>query len=124
MRVLRILTVLGLVGLLVMACSEKPENTIGQTETDKKMIPITQAEESDEQASARLAESTPGVPAEIDGTLMQTEKGLAVVTATETYVVIGKDLSDMLGKMVKVTGAIAEVDGGQVIEVMTVTPIE
>jgi hypothetical protein len=30
----------------------------------------------------------------------------------------------MIGKRVKVTGAIDEVDGGQVIEVMTVTPVE
>jgi hypothetical protein len=30
----------------------------------------------------------------------------------------------MIGKMVKVTGAVAEVDGGQVIEVMTVMPAD
>jgi hypothetical protein len=62
--------------------------------------------------------------AEIDGRLIQTEKGMAVVTGTDAYVVAGRDLSDMLGKMVKVTGTIAEVDGGQVIDVMTVIPME
>ena len=55
---------------------------------------------------------------------MQTEKGLAIITGTDTYVVSGKDLSDMIGQTVKVTGTVAEVDGGQVIEVMTVTPLE
>jgi hypothetical protein len=62
--------------------------------------------------------------AEIDGRLVQTEKGLAVATGTDAYVVTGKDLSEMIGKLVKVTGTIAEVEGGQVIDVMTVTPVE
>ena len=38
--------------------------------------------------------------------------------------VTGQDLSDMIGQTVKVTGAVAEIDGGQVIEVMTVMPVE
>ncbi len=81
-----------------------------------------QAEQTETKASPQGAASD--AVTEIDGRLVQTEKGLAVVTGTDAYVVAGKDLSDMIGKLVKVTGAIAEVDGGQVIEVMTVTPVE
>jgi hypothetical protein len=95
---------------LIIACSEKQPATMGQ------------AEQTETKASPQGAASD--AVTEIDGRLVQTEKGLAVVTGTDAYVVAGKDLSDMIGKLVKVTGAIAEVDGGQVIEVMTVTPVE
>lgn len=127
MKLLKILAVLGLACLLVMACSEKPPSTIGQaeqTDSEKNPIPIAKAEETEAQASPPVAASAPIESAEIEGMLMQTEKGLAVVTGTDVYVVTGKDLSDMVGKIVKVTGAIAEVDGGQVIEVMEITPMD
>ena len=127
MKLLRILMVLGLACLLVSACSEKPPTTVGQSEqgsTENKPIPIAQVEESETRALSQGTAPGATEPAEIDGMLMQTEKGLAVVTGARSYVVAGKDLSDMAGKMVKVTGTVAEVDGGQVIEVMTVSPIE
>ena len=127
MKLLRMLTVLGLALVLVTACSEKPPTTVGQTEPgggEKKSIPVAQVEETETQALSQVTGPKTAEPAEIDGMLMQTEKGLAVVTGTRSYVVTGKDLTDMAGKMVKVTGTVAEVDGGQVIEVMTVSPME
>ena len=106
MKTFMILAALGFACFLILACSEKPPATMGQSEQNEtKASPAAEV-------------------AEIDGRLVQTEKGLAVVTGTNAYVVAGEDLSDMIGKLVKVTGAIAEVDGGQVIEVMTVTPME
>lgn len=106
MKLFRILTVLGVVCLLAIACTEKSPTTVGQTEQT----------ETQEQAQAE--------PAELDGMLTQTENGLALVTDTDTYIVAGQDLTGMVGQKVKVTGAIAEGDGGQVIEVMSVEPIE
>lgn len=112
MKTFIIIAALGFACFLIIACSEKPPATVGQ------------AEQTETEAAPRVAASDAAEVAEIDGRLVQTEKGLAVVTGTDSYVVAGKDLSDMIGQLVKVTGAIAEVDGGQVIEVMTVTPMD
>lgn len=124
MKVFKKLTVLGFACLFVMACSEKQPATIGQadqTDLEKKPAPMAQVEKTETQA---LSQTVAPAPTEIAGTLMQTEKGLAIVTGTDIYVVTGQDMSDMIGQTVKVTGAVAEVDGGQVIEVMTVAPLE
>ena len=111
---------------LVIACSDKPPTTVGQAgqgDSEKKQAAVATDEQAEAQTQAQPA-SAPTETAEIDGRLIQTDKGLAVATGTDAYVVAGRDLSDMLGKMVKVTGTIAEIDGGQVIDVMTVTPME
>ena len=112
MKGIKITVLFGLIGLLLMACSEQSPITTGQVE------------QKESQAQPQVAASAPVEPAEIDGTLTQTERGLAVVTDTDTYIVAGQDLSEMIGQKVKVTGAIAEVDGGQVIEVMSVVPMD
>ncbi len=108
MKAFLIFAALGFACFLIIACSEKQPATMGQ------------GEQTETKAPPRVAAAV----AEIDGRLVQTEKGLAVATGTDAYVVAGADLSDMIGKLVKVTGVIAEVDGGQVIEVMTVTPMD
>jgi len=112
MKTFMIFAALGLACFLIIACSEKPPATMGQ------------AEQTQTEASPQVAASAGAEVAEIDGRLVQTEKGLTLATGTDAYVVAGRDLSDMLGKLVKVTGTIAEAEGGQVIDVMTVTPIE
>lgn len=142
MKIFKMLTALGLACLLVMACTEKQPATIGQADqTDAgqnptpvamakpgdsgdRPAPAAQVEKSETQGLSQEVASSSTETAEIDGTLMQTQKGLAVVTDTQAYVVTGRDLSDMIGQTVKVTGAVAEVDGGQVIEIMTVVPAE
>ena len=112
MKTFMILAALGFACFLIIACSEKQSTTMGQ------------ADQNETKASRQAAVSSAAKVAEIDGRLVQTEKGLAVATGTDAYVVAGKDLSDMLGKRVKVTGTIAEVDGGQIIQVMEVNPAE
>lgn len=112
MKTFMIFAALGFACFLIIACSEKPPTPVGQVE------------QTETKASAQVAVPSTAEVAEIDGRLVQTEKGLALATGTDAYVVAGKDLSDMLGKLVKVTGTIAEAEGGQVIDVMTVTPIE
>jgi hypothetical protein len=112
MKLVKIFVIVGVACLFLVACSEKNPVTTGQVQ------------QSESQAPAQVATSAPETPTEVDGTLTQTEKGLALVTDTDIYVVAGQDLSDMLGKKVKVTGAIAEVDNTQVIKVMSVIPME
>lgn len=127
MKMFRIVMVLSVACLFVFACSEKPASTIGQTDqtdSEKTATPTAQVEQTETHASPQASSSVPIDSVEVDGMLMQTDKGLAIVTGTNSYVVAGKDLSDMIGKIVKVTGTIAEVNGGQVIEVMQVTPME
>jgi hypothetical protein len=139
MKFFQFLNVLGLACLLVMACSEKQPATIGQTDSGEKPAPVAQVqpsgsenqpaptaqvEQTGNQAPAQSVAATATEPTEIFGYLMQTEKGLAITAGTDTYVVLGKDLSDRIGETVKVTGTVAEFDGGQVINVMTVTPME
>ena len=112
MKLLKIAAVAGLACLLLIACSEQSSVTTGKVEQEQS------------QAQPQVATSTQTEPAEIDGILMQTEKGLAIVTDKDTYIVAGQDLSDLIGQMVKVTGAIAEAGDGQVIQVMSVIPLE
>lgn len=112
MKLLKIAALIGFACLFLVACSEQNSVTTGKIE------------KSETPAPAQMATPAPAQPTEVDGMLAQTEKGLALVTDTEVYLVTGQDLSDMLGKKVKITGAIAEVNDTQVIQVMSVIPAE
>ena len=114
MKLIKILTIIGLASMVVFACSDKSQTT-GQTEQSTEQ----QAAEVAQQATPE-AQPAPTETAEIDGMVTQTEKGLALVS----YIISGEDLSDMIGKKVKVTGAIAETDGTQIIRVTSVSPME
>jgi PBP1b-binding outer membrane lipoprotein LpoB len=118
MKLIKILTIIGLASMVVFACSDKSQTT-GQTEQSTEQ----QAAEVAQQATPE-AQPAPTETAEIDGMVTQTEKGLALVSDAGTYIISGEDLSDMIGKKVKVTGAIAETDGTQIIRVTSVSPME
>jgi hypothetical protein len=71
--------------------------------------------------------ATIGVAAEeqiIQGTVEQSDAGLVIVAEDGQYLVVGQDLSDMVGKTVVVTGTIAESQEGKTITVTTVQEIE
>ena len=112
MKLLKNLVIIGVFCSFGVACSEQSSITTGEVEKKQS------------QAPAQVATTAPDEPSEIDGTLTQTEKGLALVTDTKIYILAGQDLSDMLGKKVKITGAIAKVDETQVIQVMSFIPIK
>lgn len=112
MKLLKFLAIIGGACLFFIACSEQSPVTTGQIE------------KSETPAPAQVATTAPEEPAEIDGILTQTQQGLALVSDTDIYIVTGQDLSDMLGKKVKITGAIADVEETQVIQVMSVIPME
>jgi hypothetical protein len=127
MNLLKILAILGFACLFVLACSEKSPTKMGQaeqTDSEKGATTTGQIQQQETKIPSSVAASVPAGSSEIDGTVQQTEKGLAIVTDTDRYMVSGKDLTDMIGKTVKVTGVIAENGEGQVIEVMSVMPME
>lgn len=129
MKVLKVFAVLLLAGLVVMACSEQ-NRTVGdvdQNQGQSQAEPIEQAESDAEPqgqpVKQAMVENQTG-PVELAGMVLETEKGLSLVTATETYLVAGQDLTDMKGRRIRVTGTLSEAEGGQVLEVMTVIPLE
>jgi hypothetical protein len=113
MSVSRIISILLFTVLVATGCSEQ-NRTVGEVDQSKEP----------EQAITQAVEETQQGPTEIAGVVMETEKGVSIVTDTDTYLVSGQDLSGMMGKRIKVTGTITEVEDTQVLEVMTVLPLE
>jgi hypothetical protein len=60
----------------------------------------------------------------IAGTVVKTDKGIIIEAEDGDYIVKGKDLSKMVGKMVEATGIITESDKGDVIEVTSFEEIQ
>ena len=60
----------------------------------------------------------------IAGTVTKTDKGIIIEAEDGDYLVKGKDLSKMIGKMVEASGKITESDKGDVIEVKTFEEIQ
>lgn len=61
----------------------------------------------------------------VTGTVEKTDQGI-VIAADDgaTYIVMGKDLSEMVGKTVKATGTLAEGKSGKTLTVISVEPVE
>jgi len=127
MNFLKFLAILGFACLFVLGCSEKNPTTTGQAGqpgSNNSSTVTGKIEQQKAAAPSQMAASASSEPTEVGGKVQQTEKGLAIITDSATYMVSGKDLSDMVGKTVKVTGVLAEGDGGQVIQVMSVKPMD
>ena len=61
----------------------------------------------------------------ITGTVAKTEQGTVITSENgDTYIVMGKDLSAMVGKTLKVTGTLTENEAGKVITLKRIKPIE
>jgi hypothetical protein len=60
----------------------------------------------------------------VAGTVVQTDEGIIIEAEDGDYLVQGKDLSDMVGKAVEVTGIITETDQGYVIQVKKVEELQ
>ncbi|MBP8644681.1 MAG: hypothetical protein KBH99_01005 [Syntrophobacteraceae bacterium] len=60
----------------------------------------------------------------IVGMVVKTDRGIIVEADDGDYLVKGKDLSGMVGKMVEVTGIITDSDKGETIEVKSVEEIK
>jgi hypothetical protein len=61
----------------------------------------------------------------VTGTVEQTDNGI-VISADDgdQYIVMGKDLSGMVGQTVKATGTLAEGKSGKIITVISVEPAD
>lgn len=61
----------------------------------------------------------------VTGTVEKTDQGI-VIAADDgaTYIVMGKDLSEMVGKTVKATGTLEEGASGKTLTVISVEPVE
>jgi hypothetical protein len=57
----------------------------------------------------------------VTGTIEQGDNGLVLQAADGEYILAGQDLSDMVGKKIKVTGTIEDSDAGKT---LTVTSFE
>lgn len=60
----------------------------------------------------------------ITGTVKKTETGLILQAVDGTYIIVGQDLSDMVGKKIKATGTVSEGEKGKTLTVMTVEEIQ
>lgn len=112
LKLFKTVSIIGAACIFLVACSEQKPVDTGKLKKNEK------------QNAAEVSKKAPEKPSQVNGTLTHTERGLALVTESILYLVKGKDLSGMIGKKVKITGAIAEVDGNQVIQVMSVMPIK
>jgi hypothetical protein len=69
-------------------------------------------------ASAAIADQ-----AEVTGKIEKSEQGIVLQADTgDTYRVMGKDLSDMVGQTVKAKGTLAEDKDGKTITIISVEP--
>jgi hypothetical protein len=61
----------------------------------------------------------------ITGTVVKTDQGI-VISATDgdTYIVKGKDLSQMVGETIKATGTLAEEPSGKTLTITRIEPVE
>jgi hypothetical protein len=126
-----IVIVLAVVVAMGVACSSKeaPSQTAGANEEGQPaaMEQGDQAamEEQQSQAGgemAQQAEEAAQMPksVELTGMVEQGDNGVVIVTDLGKYNVIGQDLSSMVGKTVKVTGALEESAGEYTINVESV----
>ena len=60
---------------------------------------------------------------EITGTVERTADGIVIATNVFDYRVAGRDLTPMVGKTVKATGAVEEMEGKFTINVISVTEV-
>ncbi len=66
----------------------------------------------------------PGNEETIVGSVVKGEKGIVIEAEDGDYLVKGKDLSKMVGKMVEATGIIVESDKGDTIEVKSFEEVQ
>ena len=61
----------------------------------------------------------------ITGMIEKTDQGIVISADNgDTYIVAGKDLSEMVGQTVKATGTLAEGESGKTLTVISVEPVQ
>jgi hypothetical protein len=135
MRFGKITVLVFIVALIaLLACGQNEgTTTVGGTDQQQEEqagtpTPETAQEGQPDAAAPQTAESRQEQGAaqqvEIAGTVEQTIDGVVIRSVNESYMVTGQDLSDMIGKDVRVMGTLAETDGKPTINVESVSVIE
>ncbi|MDJ0780456.1 MAG: DUF5818 domain-containing protein [Desulfosarcinaceae bacterium] len=60
----------------------------------------------------------------VTGTIQQGDNGLVLQSPDGEYILAGQDLSDMVGKKIKVTGTIADGEAGKTLTVMSFEEVQ
>jgi len=61
----------------------------------------------------------------ITGTIEKTDQGIVISADNgDSYIVMGKDLSDMVGETVTATGTLAEGQAGKTLTVISIEPVK
>jgi hypothetical protein len=61
----------------------------------------------------------------VTGKVEKTDQGIVIAADNgDTYIVMGKDLSEMVGKTVKATGTLEEGASGKTLTVISVEPVQ
>jgi hypothetical protein len=61
----------------------------------------------------------------VTGTIEKTDQGIVISSGNgDTYIVVGKDLSEMVGQTVKATGTLAECQEGKTLTVISIEPVQ
>jgi Na+-transporting methylmalonyl-CoA/oxaloacetate decarboxylase gamma subunit len=119
--------------LAYLSCTSKPESEISQTEqqTQESSMATNEQEEAESSTTAQSPEQPPISAQEtaqakepsgqsgvvtITGTVENGLDGVIISAEDGDYAVSGKDLSDMEGMTVRVTGALKESGGLRTIE--------
>jgi biopolymer transport protein ExbD len=123
--------------------AQKETAPAAQPQTDKavagqKQAPAAQEQMSTPSASQQMNKAMEQKPSsqvtpsgqmaakvrEVSGTLVKTNEGIRLFSDSGNYMLAGRDLSDMVGQNVKVTGTIEENAGKQIITVASVSVIK
>lgn len=127
--------------LAIASCTSKPESNISQTEqqTQESSMAAQEQEEPDSSTTVQSPEEPSTTPQEaaqvqetsgdskvitVIGTVRSDPDGMFITADEETYAVSGRDLSDMDGMTVQITGALKESEGMSTIDVTDVTVVE
>lgn len=137
-----------------VSCTSKPESGTSQTgqqkqessmatqeqeEQESSAMAQSQEEEEESSPTAQSPEQPTATPEEaeqaretsgdkgiitVTGTVESGLDGMVITTDDGTYAISGKDLSDMMGMTVRVTGALKESEGQRTIEATDVAIVE
>lgn len=102
----------------------QPSNEASQTAQIPVPAPEAQTEEAMETASQMVEEATKMEVAELTGTVMDASGEIVLSVDDENYAVTGEDLSNMVGKTVRVFGSLQEAEGQKTIKVLSIFEVQ
>lgn len=105
--------------VFISACSDSNQKTITEVEQEQDEAAMVEKESTSKEQTEETMETT-----EFDGKIARTESGLSLKTGAGEFIIEGQDLSEMVGKKVKVIGALEESESGKKIYITSVTPLE